>query len=78
MLCGLASYLGASAYADALARAVGDDVPESVLSWQEQERERRHAELMARYGQPVGGGLLPREYVEAVKKKEAEGHGPQV
>jgi Phage Terminase len=53
VLCGLASYLGAGAYAEALARAVdGDDVPDSVLSWQEQERRRRHDELMQRYGQP--------------------------
>ena len=52
VLCGLASYLGAGAYADALARA-SDNVPAAELSWQEQERQRRYDELMQRYGQPI-------------------------
>jgi hypothetical protein len=63
-------------YFEALCRAC-DDAP-AEPSWQEQERQRRYDELLARYGQPVGGYLIPREYVEAVKKKEAEAdHGPQ-
>jgi Terminase large subunit, ATPase domain len=69
VLCGLASYLGAGAYQDALWRAGDDDVPDSVLDWQEQERQRRHAELMARYFGPVSLNPIPREYVEAAKKK---------
>ena len=69
VLCGLASYLGAGAYQDALWRAGDDDVPTAELDWQEQQRQRRHAELMARYFGPVSLNPIPREYVEAAKKK---------
>ena len=60
VLCGLATYLGASAYADALRRA-SDDVPEAELSLQERERQRRYNELLQRYGGPVTLNPLPRE-----------------
>jgi hypothetical protein len=60
VLCGLASYLGASAYVDALMRG-DDDVPTEELSWQEQDRRRRYNELLKRYGQPVALNPPPRE-----------------
>jgi hypothetical protein len=48
---GLASHLGA--YADLLGKAFAhEDVP-AEPSWMEQERRRRHDELMAKYGRPV-------------------------
>jgi hypothetical protein len=61
-LYGLASHLGA--YADLLAKATRwDDEPAAELSYQQQEAERRHRELMARYGQPVVLNPIPPEYL---------------
>jgi hypothetical protein len=42
-----------------------DDVPDDELNYQEQERQRRHDDLMRRYGQPVSLGV--REYREAAQ-----------
>ena len=70
MLRGLAAHLGydlqllAGAFSD-------DDAPDGEVSFQEQERERRHAELMRRYGQPVSLGV--REYREAARRGRAAG-----
>ena len=63
MLCGLATYLGASAPTlRRSTRAIADDhVPDPVLALQEQQRQRRHDELMQRYGQPVVLNPPPRE-----------------
>jgi hypothetical protein len=59
-LYGLASHLGA--YADLLGKATAwDDEPDAAKSYQELQAERRHAELMRRYGQPVSLNPLPRE-----------------
>jgi hypothetical protein len=50
----LASYLGASAYSEALGRASDDDaLPADVEAWQEAERQKRHAALLERYGQSI-------------------------
>jgi hypothetical protein len=52
----LASALGS--YADLLGKAFGrDDAPEP--SWYEEERTRRHRELMQRYGRPVALNPAP-------------------
>ena len=70
VLCGLASYLGAGAYEDALTRAIADDhVPDPVLALQEQQRQRRHDELMARYGQPVVLNPPPRELLSEAQRE---------
>jgi hypothetical protein len=47
-----------------------DDEPDPALTYQEQERQRRHAELMARYGGSVSLGV--REYREAAHAAETE------
>ena len=53
VLCGLATYLGAAGYADAIARATKDDVPTAQVNQFEQERKQRHDDLLARYYAPV-------------------------
>ena len=55
-------------YTTALLAGAFSDEPNPEPTWQEQERQRRHAELMARYGQPVAvdGGV--REYREAARE----------
>jgi hypothetical protein len=59
-LYGLASALGA--YADLLGKATAwDDEPDAAASYQQLQAERRHRELMARYGAPVSLNPLPNE-----------------
>ena len=54
-LAGLASYLGASAYTDSLAvRLPMTTRPSATLTWEEQQRQARHDELMRVYGKPPG------------------------
>jgi hypothetical protein len=53
VLCGLATYLGAASYHDAIARATKDDVATAELNGWEQERKQRHDDLLARYYAPV-------------------------
>ena len=50
-LYGLANAVGA--YQDLLGKAFGEDEPEEVVLRQRQEAERRHRNLMARYGGPI-------------------------
>jgi hypothetical protein len=62
-LYGLASHLGA--YADLLGAATRwDDEPAAEQSYQQQQAARRHAALMARYGQPVSLNPIPPEYIK--------------
>jgi hypothetical protein len=64
VVCGclrsLANYLGYDLQLLAGAFSDRDDNAEEV-SFQEQERERRHAELLERYGRPVAFGPEYRE-----------------
>jgi hypothetical protein len=58
-LYSLANHLGA--YADLIGKATAwDDEPTAAQTYQQQQAERRHRDLMARYGQPVSlNPLLP-------------------
>lgn len=70
VLCGLSNYLGAGAYEDALGRAIADDhVPDPVLALHEQQRQRRHDDLMQRYGQPVVLNPPPRELLSEAQRE---------
>jgi hypothetical protein len=65
----LANYLGYDLQLLAGAFSERDDNAEEV-SFQEQERKRRYAELMARYGGPVSLGVP--EYREAAREAVPE------
>jgi hypothetical protein len=63
--CGVLRGLASGYDLQALAAAFSDDPPDEVI-YQEQERQRRHASLMARYGQPISLGVP--EYQEAARE----------
>jgi len=75
-LYGLANHLGA--YADLLGKATAwEDESTAVQTYQQQQSERRHRELMQRYGQPVSlnplsEAELPQHITEALQRARVE------
>src|SRR5262249_22767102 len=66
------------AYADLLGKATAwEDESTAVQTYQQQQSERRHRELMQRYGQPVSlnplsEAELPQHITEALQRARVE------
>src|SRR5262249_29517410 len=72
-LYALANHIGR--YADLLGKATAwDDEEKTAARFFREQAERRHAELMQRYGQPSTPAPLPDEWVKQAKAAELPAH----